>query len=89
MPSSARRQRIVRGAVLALALLGGVFLAPARFAQAESPEDWATAQGWFYTQAGPGDGLGFEVTDADNIPFWTFFQSAGGVRQLGYPLSKR
>ena len=89
MPSSARRQRSIRGALLALALLGGVFLAPARFAQAESPADWASAQGWFYTQAGPGDGLGFEVTDADDIPFWTFFQSAGGVRQLGYPLSNR
>lgn len=89
MPSSARRQRIFRGTVLALALLGGLFLAPARFAQAESPADWATARGWFYSQAGPGDGTGFEVTDAEDIPFWTFFQSAGGVRGLGYPISNR
>ena len=89
MPSSARRQRIFRGAVLALALMGGVFLAPARDAQAESAADTATAQGWFYSQAGPGDGLGFEVTDAEDIPFWTFFQSAGGVARLGYPISNR
>lgn len=89
MPSSARRHRIFQGTLLALALLGGSFFAPARFAQADSPPDWATAHGWFYTQAGPGDGLGFEVTDAQDIPFWTFFQSAGGVARLGYPISNR
>ena len=89
MPSSTHRQRLVRGMLLALALLGGAFLAPARLAQAESPPDSATSRGWFYSQAGPGDGLGFEVTDAQDIPFWTFFQSAGGVRQLGYPISNR
>lgn len=89
MPSSALRRRLARAVVLALVLLGGVFLAPAGYVQAESPADWATPQGWFYTQAGPGDGLGFEVTDAGDIPFWTFFQTSGAVRQLGHPISNR
>ena len=45
--------------------------------------------GWFFSQAGPGEGLGFSVTDADEIPFWTEFEKAGGVAQLGYPVSRR
>ncbi len=89
MPASTRCPRVVRSAALALALLGGIFLAPAGPAQAEAPPDSATPQGWFYTQAGPGGGLGFEVRDADDIPFWTFFQASGGVRSLGYPVSSR
>lgn len=89
MSARSRRQRVIRVMVLALALLGGAILSPARFVHAESPPDSATSQGWFYTQAGPGDGLGFEVSDAGDIPFWTSFQAAGGVRILGYPISNR
>ena len=89
MPTPARRQRVIRTVVLVLTVLGGTFLAPAGLAHAESPPDSATATGWFYSQAGPGDGLGYEVTDNHDIPFWTFFQSAGGVRRLGYPISNR
>ena len=51
--------------------------------------DEAVDGGWFYSQAGPGDGTGFSVTDADGIPFWTEFQAAGGVERLGYPVSRR
>lgn len=51
--------------------------------------DEAVENGWFYSQAGPGDGTGFSVTDADGIPFWTEFQAAGGVARLGYPVSRR
>ncbi len=89
MPTPARRQRVIRTVALVLTVLGGTFLAPAGLAHAESPPDSATATGWFYSQAGPGDGLGYEVTDNHDIPFWTFFQSAGGVRRLGYPISNR
>ena len=51
--------------------------------------DGAVENGWFYSQAGAGDGTGFSVTDADGIPFWTEFQAAGGVARLGYPVSRR
>ena len=67
----------------------GAYLATAQLARAEPPPDVATRSGWFFTQAGPGEGLGFEVSDDEDIPFWTFFQSAGGVRSLGYPVSSR
>ena len=89
MPTSARRQRIIRITALALALLAGALLAPARTTQAESPPDSAVADGWFFSQAGPDEGLGFEVTDADGVPFWTFFQQVGGVDRLGYPIANR
>lgn len=89
MPTFAQRQRISRVVVLALALVAGALLTPARSAQAESPPDSAVADGWFFSQAGPDDGLGFAITDADGIPFWTFFQEAGGAPRLGYPISSR
>src|SRR4051794_1117072 len=56
--------------------------------------DWATADGWFYTQLAsasgqPTDRLGFAVSDRDGKPFWSEFQRLGGVALLGYPLSGR
>ena len=84
-----RSWKPLRAVLLALALHAAVYLVAAQPAGAEAPPDGAIASGWFYTQAGPGDGLGFEVTDANGIPLWTFFQSAGGVRTLGYPISNR
>ena len=74
---------------LALAFFAGALFTTARPAQADSAPDFAIPSGWFYSQSGPGDGLGFAVTDAQDIPFWTFFQSAGGVARLGYPISNR
>ena len=55
---------------------------------AQAPDE-PTDGGWFFSQAGPGNGLGFSVTDADEIPFWTEFENGGGVGQLGYPVSRR
>ena len=89
MSRESRLWNAIRASTLALALVCGAFLATARLARAESPPDVPTRSGWFFTQAGPGDGLGFEVTDAGDIPFWTFFQSAGAVHRLGYPVSNR
>ena len=63
--------------------------AAAQSAEDESLPDAPVADGWFFSQTGGGDGRGFAVTDADGIPFWTEFQSAGGVPQLGYPVSRR
>jgi hypothetical protein len=56
---------------------------------AESDTDFAVEGGWLYPQTGPGDGTGFAVTDADDIPFFTNFQALGGVPTLGYPVSRR
>ena len=62
-------------------------------ASAESATDLDIPGGHFYTQAngtslGPRGG-GFEITDANNVPFWTFFNQTGGVEVLGYPVSQR
>ena len=84
-----RSWKSLRGVALALALVGGAFLTTAQPTRAAEPQDYALPMGWFYTQTGPGVGLGFAVTDAHDIPFWTFIQSAGGVRRLGYPVSNR
>ena len=55
--------------------------------------DFATENGHFYTQASGltsnPESLGFEISDADGIPFWTAFQHFGGVEQIGYPISRR
>jgi hypothetical protein len=89
MPRKLRPWNVPRAIIVALALVCGAFLTTSQLARAQSPPDVATGSGWFFTQTAPGEGLGFEVTDAEDIPFWTFFQSAGGVRRLGYPISNR
>ena len=73
-------------ALAALLLTLGALAALSVSAQAP---DEPVEGGWFFSQAGPGDGLGFSVTDADEIPFWTEFENGGGVGQLGYPVSRR
>ena len=56
---------------------------------AAQPPDFAAPNGWFYSQTGSGDGSGYIVSNDDGIPFWTTFYAAGGVAQLGYPVSTR
>jgi len=56
-----------------------------------SGEDWPIPGGWFFTQA-RGDapeGQGFAVTNEGGVPFWSYFQRAGGVSAIGYPISQR
>src|SRR5215510_14390952 len=44
----------------------------------------------FYTQTNGGAGTtGYAVSNADGIPFWTFFNEVGGVNAVGYPVSHR
>ena len=79
-------------ALAAIAIILSVFLstpAAAQSAEDASLPDAPVADGWFFSQTGGGDGRGFAVTNADGIPFWTEFQNAGGVPQLGYPVSRR
>ena len=58
-------------------------------APTNSPPDYAVADGWFFSQAGPGDGTGFAVTDRGGVPFWEHYRSAGGPLSIGYPTSRR
>lgn len=52
-------------------------------------DDFAVPGGWFYTQTAGEPGHGYAVTDEGGALFWSEFQRLGGVRQLGYPISKR
>ncbi|GIW11577.1 MAG: hypothetical protein KatS3mg061_2634 [Dehalococcoidia bacterium] len=48
--------------------------------------------GYFYTQAdgtAGASGLGYVVSDADGIPFLSFYQQSGGPAEWGYPVSHR
>ncbi|SVD75345.1 uncharacterized protein METZ01_LOCUS428199, partial [marine metagenome] len=58
-------------------------------ASPSAPTDQAITNGWFFSQTGDGSGNGYSVTDEAGIPYWTFFQEAGGVQALGYPVSQR
>ena len=58
------------------------------YAQAPPPDE-PVPGGHFYRQTGGGNGLGFAITDADGMPFWSTFQQLGGTAALGYPISRR
>jgi hypothetical protein len=58
----------------------------------EGRNDYPVDGGWFYSQANGRDAggvYGYSVTDADGVPFWTWFQRYGGVNGVGYPVSHR
>ena len=82
--------------LLALAVLLGT--APGALAQTLPPRigvppaegDYPIPNGHFFTQAAPGQqGNGYRVANEAGIPFWDAFEEAGGVAELGYPLSRR
>ncbi len=79
---------MLRIRVLLAMLAAVVALAGTLVVWAQQPDE-AVANGWFYSQTGPGDGTGFAVNDDGGIPMWTDFQNTGGVAQLGYPVSRR
>jgi hypothetical protein len=54
--------------------------------------DFEVPNGHFYTQTngrGGGGGRGFRVVDDSQAPMWTAFKAAGGVAEVGYPISQR
>jgi rare lipoprotein A (peptidoglycan hydrolase) len=80
---------------LFIALLAPLLVLAAWIPQvsAEPLADYDTDAGHFFTQ---GNGLpsgtsqaGFELSNADSIPFWDAYQKMGGSKQLGYPVSVR
>ncbi|GIW07113.1 MAG: hypothetical protein KatS3mg060_1918 [Dehalococcoidia bacterium] len=74
--------------LLALPLAG----LPQPSAQAQAPLDYPIPGGHFYTQAdgtAGASGLGFAVSDADGIPFLTYYTQTGGPNEWGYPVSHR
>lgn len=57
----------------------------------ESPPDFATANGHFFTQTNGytgGAALGYAVTNADGVRFWDAWRRYG-LDNIGYPLSRR
>lgn len=83
-PAVDRRGRVALAGLAALVLMA----LPATGAAA-GPASFPLHQGFFYTQTGGGEGLGFSVTDAPGAPLWTAFQDIGGHELLGYPVSQR
>ncbi|MDO8568598.1 MAG: hypothetical protein Q7R57_07780 [Dehalococcoidales bacterium] len=81
--SKAKRHRALAIVVMLLLLWAG-----SSRAAAQEP-DWDIENGHFYTQAGPGDGTGYAVTDSDGVPFWSRFRQLGGVDAVGFPVSQR
>jgi hypothetical protein len=63
--------------------------------QAQVPLDYdlpAPGGAHFFTQtdgASGASGTGYAVSNADGIPFYTFFLAAGGAPAVGYPVSHR
>ena len=53
------------------------------------PDEYDVAGGRFFLRTGDANGTGFSVTDAGDIPFWTFFNGFGGADRFGYPVSQR
>jgi hypothetical protein len=62
-------------------------------ARADSSLDYSIPDGHFYTQTNGTSrgarGGGYTISDAHDVPFWTFFSENGGVDLLGYPVSRR
>ena len=52
-------------------------------------EEYAIANGYFFTQTGGGNGRGYSIVNDDSAPFWSEFQRLGGVQAVGYPVSRR
>ena len=55
---------------------------------ASGPASFPLHQGFFYTQTGGGERLGFSVRDAPGARLWTAYQDLGGHEVLGYPVSQ-
>lgn len=81
-------RKIILGLTIAM-LVNVIFVGQPAYA---APLDYDVAGGHFYAQAngqGGTGGIGYQISNADGIPFWTDFQRRGGVGVLGYPVSHR
>lgn len=78
--------------VLTLALLLAAMAIPTSVS-ADDRLDYDVSGGHFFSQTngstlGPRAG-GYAISDANGIPFWTYFNQQGGTEVLGYPVSTR
>lgn len=80
-----RRQLLLAASAAAASSL--LALTPA--AAAEPPKDYEAVGGYFFGQAANKDGVGFGISDADNVAVWSTFKALGGAETLGYPISRR
>src|SRR5437764_1151894 len=51
--------------------------------------DRAVANGWWYSQTGVPNEVGFAIVDDDQARFWSEFKRLGGVDAVGFPVSQR
>jgi hypothetical protein len=82
--------RLISTLVLALCLAASLIPASA---SADDRLDFDVSGGHFFSETN-GSTLGaraggFSISDANGIPFWTFFTQQGGTDVLGYPVSTR
>src|SRR5438270_13169355 len=77
---------MLRRALFALCLLASSILPT--LAEAAPPE-YETVGGYFFGEASGQEGTGFNISDADDLGFWTTFKQMGGAGQLGFPISRR
>lgn len=80
----------IHAAMVAASLDAGSYVIKAG-TPAQRAADYDVSDGHFFTEtnAHKGSLSGFSVTNADGVPFWTAFQSLGGVEVLGYPVTRR
>ncbi len=73
--------------LLSLAFISRSMINPF-FTLATANGDWAINNGHFYTQTANEQG-GFAVIDDQEASFWRDYQNLGGIKALGYPISRR
>lgn len=74
--------------VAAVTLGAAALVALSTTGTAAVPASFQLHQGFFFTQTGGGERLGFAVRDEPGAEFWTAFQDLGGHEALGYPVSQ-
>ncbi len=95
------RSIVIRATLIAaaVAMLSGLILplqtqaVPSNVIRCNLPDDWAIPGGWFFRQGARAEYrevcLGYSVVDDAQAAMWTEFYRHGGVKVMGYPISRR
>ena len=74
--------------VAAVSLAAAAIVALSATGSAAGPASFPLHEGYFFTQTGDGEGLGYAIRDETGAGLWTAFQDLGGHEVLGYPVSQ-
>ena len=74
--------------VAAVSLAAAAIVALSATGSATGPASFPLHEGYFFTQTGGGEGLGYAIRDEKGAGLWTAFQDLGGHEVLGYPVSQ-